>query len=624
MTEPPALMVPAGSRDPRGHPEAESPIELSVVMFPLETGSDRCCTGRQPGGQPLPGTSFLGLESRANEITQRTSDCPRQGIRRPFLSGVSIPLSSGTPSGLMTRVLRSRFCPIVLGLLSAFTISCVWGSLDSIPVFHDEAAYFLQAQIFAQGRWSAPAPPISEFFEQYHVLVTPVLAGKYPPGHSMLLTPGIWVGLPGLVPVILVGVAGGLLFALARRFGNPWVALLTWLIWTTSPGNLRFLPSYLSQDTTVALWLVGWWALAQWRDGRSVFWLAALSACVAWGVLTRPFTMVGYAVAAGFVVVREIVRRRAWRDFAVATVLIALILALIPAWSLRTTGSLTTPYSLYSRTYFPYQRPGFGLPLETRAKRELPPDMARYGEEYRAMHAAHTLLSVPRAVIARLWQIASDTWGNTRWPLALLALLGLFVVPQEGLFALGTCGLLLLSHLPFAHPSDWSVYYLELQAPLAFVGALGFWAVVVLIAVRPRPSWQRLAHTSTAAGAFAVASVVLGLARPLVVDVKLARVAHLARSAQQEHFRQLVASIPAPHAVVFVRYGPSHNFHFSLIANDPGLANAKAWIVYDRGSDNARLMAIAPDRVPYLYDEASRKLVRLGSATQAKSRLGNL
>ncbi len=524
----------------------------------------------------------------------------------------------------MTRALSSRFCPFVLGVLSAFTISCVWGSLDSIPVFHDEAAYLLQARIFAHGQWSAPAPPIPEFFEQYHVLVTPVLAGKYPPGHSMLLTPGIWVGLPGLVPVILVGVAGGLLFALARRFGNPWVALLTWLIWTASPANLRFLPSYLSQDTTVALWLVGWWALAQWLDGRGALWLTALSACVAWGALTRPYTMIGYAVAAGLVVVREIVRRRAWRDLAVATVPIALVLALIPAWSLRTTGNLTTPYSLYSRIYFPYQRPGFGLPLETSAKRELPPDMARYGEEYRAMHAAHTLRSIPGTAILRLRQIASDTWGGTLWPLAPLALLGLFVVPREGLFALGTCGLLLLSHLPFAHPSYWSVYYLELQAPLAFVGALGSWAVVVLIAVRPRPLWQRLTHTPTTAGAFAVALIVLGLAWPLVVGVELARDAHLLLSAQQEDFRRLVASIPARRALVFVRYGPLHNFHFSLISNDPNLANARAWIVYDRGSDNARLMAIAPDRVPYLYDEASGKLVRLGSAIQARSRLGNL
>ena len=118
-----------------------------------------------------------------------------------------------------------------------------------------------------------------EFFEQYHVLVTPVYAGKYPPGHSLLIAPGNWVGMPGLVPVLLAGIAGALLFLLARRYANPWVALLTWAIWTTAPGNLRFLPAYMSQNTTIVLWLAGWWALAEWLEGRGAAWLAALSAC---------------------------------------------------------------------------------------------------------------------------------------------------------------------------------------------------------------------------------------------------------------------------------------------------------------------------------------------------------
>jgi len=60
-----------------------------------------------------------------------------------------------------------------------------------------------------------------------------------------------------------------------------------------------------------------------------------------------------------------------------------------------------------------------------------------------------------------------------------------------------------------------------------------------------------------------------------------------------------------------VRYGPRHNEHLSLIANEPYLQSAKAWIVYDRGPDNARLMQRAPDRACYLYDEAAGALARL-------------
>jgi hypothetical protein len=47
--------------------------------------------------------------------------------------------------------------------------------------------------------------------------------------------------------------------------------------------------------------------------------------------------------------------------------------------------------------------------------------------------------------------------------------------------------------------------------------------------------------------------------------------------------------------------------------NEPDLAGARIWVVHDRGPDNARLLALAPDRVPYLYDEQSEKLVPLDS-----------
>ncbi len=62
---------------------------------------------------------------------------------------------------------------------------------------------------------------------------------------------------------------------------------------------------------------------------------------------------------------------------------------------------------------------------------------------------------------------------------------------------------------------------------------------------------------------------------------------------------------------MFVRYAPGHNPHMSLVANGADLEHARVWVVYDRRGDNARLCRMAPDRVPYLYDEASRRLLPL-------------
>ncbi|HYB52743.1 MAG TPA: glycosyltransferase family 39 protein, partial [Thermoanaerobaculia bacterium] len=333
-----------------------------------------------------------------------------------------------------TRFLSSRAAPILFGCLTALEVAFLWGTISPVATIHDEAAYLFQAKVFATGRWTAPAPPLPEFFEQFHVLVTPVFAGKYPPGHSLLLVPGIWLGASGLMPCVLAGIAGGLLYLLARRFANPWAALLTWLIWTTSPGNLRYLPSYLSQSTTVALWLLGWWALAQWLQGKGTRWLMLLFSAAAWGALTRPFTFVGYAAASGFVVVREIAKRRAWGELARALVPAAAILGILPLWNARTTGDVRlTPYVLYLKTYFPAQGLGFGLPADRQPKRALPRDMILYDWEFLAVHEAYTLASVPKQLLLRVLGILGNSWDDWRWPLSFFFFLGLRERPREGL-----------------------------------------------------------------------------------------------------------------------------------------------------------------------------------------------
>jgi hypothetical protein len=512
----------------------------------------------------------------------------------------------------LNRFLTSDPVPILFGALTALEIALVWGSLWALPTVHDEAAYLLQARIFARGHWTAPAPALPEFFEQYHVLVTPVLAGKYPPGHSLFLVPGVWLGVPGLMPVVLAGLAGGFVFLLARRVANSWVALLTWLVWTTSTGNLRFLPTYLSQDTTVLLWLAGWWALLEWRRGKGAAWLVALSVFVALGIATRPFTGLAFAAAAAFVVGRDVYRRRAWRELALAAVPAVAVAGLIALWSVRTTGSVwTTPYTLYSRIYFPYQRFGFGLPASTASRRPLPPDMARYGEWFLGLHAAHTIEAVPRDLRDRLRGIASDTWGERSWPLGIFALAGLVALPAEGAFALATGALLLLFYIPFAHPWPWSVYYLEAQPPLAFVTALGIWAVVCWIVVRPRPRPRELVRTAFPRAALTCAVLALALLAPAFARVVKARRTHRADAADFRAFRSVLDSIPDRRAIVFVRYRPDHFPHHSLIDNDPDLAASKIWVVYDRGAEDERLRKAAPDRAAYVFDEASGRLTPL-------------
>jgi|GEM_PF-6248914 len=65
--------------------------------------------------------------------------------------------------------------------------------------------------------------------------------------------------------------------------------------------------------------------------------------------------------------------------------------------------------------------------------------------------------------------------------------------------------------------------------------------------------------------------------------------------------------------MVFIRYAPNHSPHMSLVTNEPDLAHARVWTVYDRGPDNVRLIRIDRSRTPWLFDDQHRVLVQLDS-----------
>src|SRR5215217_7952109 len=70
----------------------------------------------------------------------------------------------------------SRYLPVVSGMFAFALVWALWGSLAHPAFSNDESAYLLQARIFASGRLVGAARPLPEFFQQYHVFVTPVLA----------------------------------------------------------------------------------------------------------------------------------------------------------------------------------------------------------------------------------------------------------------------------------------------------------------------------------------------------------------------------------------------------------------------------------------------------------------
>jgi hypothetical protein len=94
----------------------------------------------------------------------------------------------------------------------------------------------------------------------------------------------------------------------------------------------------------------------------------------------------------------------------------------------------------------------------------------------------------------------------------------------------------------------------------------------------------------------------------LRVEVRFDRRQHADNAIYERQFHDAVARIPGP-AVLFVRHAKWHEAHRSLVVNGPDFASASTWIAYDRGDSlNAALLRRAPDRTPYLFDEARHSI----------------
>jgi hypothetical protein len=322
--------------------------------------------------------------------------------------------------------------------------------------------------------------------------------------------------------------------------------------------------------------------------------------------MTRPLTMAVLALPLAFVIVRRVLATGAWQTLSAPVVLGAAILALGPLWNQQTLGSWRLdPYPHYSRVYFPFDKPGFGVdpapPL-----RPLVPEIAAVGEWSRAMHARHTLSSVPLALVQRLIAIlvwCADGWRFAVCVLILAALLHASGVERAGLV---TIALLLLAYLTFAHPPMWILYYVEVLPIVYFLAARELGRVLHKFSGLGREAsvgWP----PSVVNAYLAVALLLLPLG---VNDVRRVRAAIDRRNAFHRGAEAAMASLPAEKAIVFVRL-PIEDPGIGLTHNESDLAAARRWVVYDRGLHNAELRALAPDRAAYRLDTATMRVERL-------------
>jgi hypothetical protein len=331
----------------------------------------------------------------------------------------------------------------------------------------------------------------------------------------------------------------------------------------------------------------------------------AVALCTGWDAITRPLTGLAYALPIAFVVLRDVVRLRAWRPIAIAFAAGTAVVSILAIWSANTTGDWRlTPQTLYTRMYMPYDVPGFGMD-STPPRHSVTPELVQLNNVYSSYHVTHVPSRLPAEVVTRARSLAFSMWETSAGLLALFALLGLLTLGRETAFALASCITLFVAYLAYATPPQWTLYYYETGPTLAYVTAAGMaWAASKVGRLRsPGPDDWRAARWSRAL-ACALALLVL----PGLVALHKVRRQHIGDRLFLTQFDALLSSIHDERAVLFVRHSALHNPHRAFVRNSADLERERIWVVYDRGeAENARLLARAPGRKAYLFDEEERR-----------------
>ena len=365
---------------------------------------------------------------------------------------------------------RPWLCAVLVGLFPlSLRLLLVPSYGAPSPFIHDEFAYLLQADTFASGRVTNPAPLLPQFFASVYILVDPTYSAEYQPAQGFTLAMGRKLtGSPWAAVVACMGIFCALLY---------W-ALLAWLpsIWALIGAGL----------TGVEIGVFSYWMNSYW--GGSI---AAIGGALLLGALPRLYKRqrVQYAFIAAFGLI--IVMNNRPLEGALLSLMTAAVLlywsfvtkqlsgaallrkVLVPMalvfgaalvcmgyYNERVTGHITQfPYLLYRHRYGIPQ--GFLWQKKISVTTPMPVDIkSTYEVQLRTRERANTMsgfVLMTAKKVRRLWEF----YIGVPLTLTLVFLPFIWREPHMGLALLGLLIVVCLDNMTFFE------YYPHYSAPVA-------------------------------------------------------------------------------------------------------------------------------------------------------------
>lgn len=307
-----------------------------------------------------------------------------------------------------------------------------------IPRMHDEFSYLLQARMLSHFRLWTAALPLPDFFDSFHIFVTPVYASKYPPGTALALAPALWLGLPTATScLIAASLAVAMLYRVTTELvdgvtGLLAAGLLLSLTWFRAV-SLMVMP----QAIFLAVVLVMVWAYLHWRRRPGWVWTLVIGAAAGWMGIIRPLEAVCWTTPLGMAMALDLrsMKPRRWIVTGAMLLLGAspfLLLQLVA--NIGITGNWhTTPWMEYANRDIPYEGLGFHeVDPSRRPMSKLPQKQEYYDLVNVPAQLAHrpdrlwsnflnvrdvtlTQATLPNPMLLMLLPVSVLAWGGRRW-----------------------------------------------------------------------------------------------------------------------------------------------------------------------------------------------------------------
>ncbi|MGB7157094.1 MAG: hypothetical protein WBD40_03445 [Tepidisphaeraceae bacterium] len=539
----------------------------------------------------------------------------------------------------MTPRQRAIATAAVFVIAAAYlSFTALWQGRPLYPKYHDSQSYAIQAQIIASGRLWLPPHPMADFFDTFHVIVTPAYCSMYFPGTAMAFAVGVLAGAPFWIIAALIS-AGcvALLFSVIAEIVDGWAGAVA-AVWLLSLMWFRYVSVIvMSQPLMLLLGLAMFCAYLRWRRERRIGWAMLIGAFAGFAAVTRPADALAYALPLGAAILYDCFRRPLREFLTTAGAIVAaaapwLVLQVI--FNLGVTGeAFHSPYRLYLDRDAPQFSFGFHKSDLTKLPRSPIVQKTEYHVRYnRPMILAHRperLLDAwlnPRT--GRLMDVLAATLPSPV-PLDTLTPTAIALIPLlfAGLFGLTTVPRRALAAV-FPLYCFFYLFYAALLRHYTPVVAPATILLAMLGMRQVESLWpRRRAAVATFAAVMVVGQCILALPEmnPNVRDdpfeyVELIDAREIIPTSVQQPALVLVKFTPRPDENVHGE--PVYNWEAAKIDDNPII------FAHDLGERNIELIRYYAQRRParrvYYFDRVDRKLKSAGTVAAELERLETL